>query len=178
MNDLRELYEEVILDHNRNPRNYPKRPAGCNHSARGFNPLCGDQLSLHMLVGDDGVIEDKTCQECRPGEVSPQHDLQPGRIGDDYANADQRWKCLGKATECSDHRGNHDDDHRDARGVPCTFYGRRSAVGEIQIQISKSRQVRIPRVAARVVDRGQFALISRLNLGQHEFVRSIASSNR
>jgi nitrogen fixation NifU-like protein len=57
MNDLRELYEEVILDHNRNPRNYPKKPQGCNHSAHGFNPLCGDEFQIHLKVNGD-VIED------------------------------------------------------------------------------------------------------------------------
>jgi nitrogen fixation NifU-like protein len=57
MNDLRELYEEVILDHNRNPRNYPKRPQGANHSAYGFNPLCGDEFAVHLRVRD-GIIED------------------------------------------------------------------------------------------------------------------------
>ncbi len=57
MNDLRELYEEVILDHNRNPRNYPKKPQGCNHSAHGFNPLCGDEFQVHLRLKDD-VIED------------------------------------------------------------------------------------------------------------------------
>lgn len=57
MNDLRDLYEEVILDHNRNPRNYPKKPADANHSAHGFNPLCGDEFFLHLTI-TDGVIKD------------------------------------------------------------------------------------------------------------------------
>ena len=57
MSDLRELYEEVILDHNRNPRNYPKKPEGCNHSGHGFNPLCGDEFQIHLKVEDD-VIDD------------------------------------------------------------------------------------------------------------------------
>jgi nitrogen fixation NifU-like protein len=55
--DLRELYEEMILEHNRNPRNYPKKPEGCNHSAHGFNPLCGDEFFLHLKI-EDGVIKD------------------------------------------------------------------------------------------------------------------------
>jgi nitrogen fixation NifU-like protein len=55
--DLRALYEEVILDHNRSPRNYPKKPDGCNCSAHGDNPLCGDQVQVHLRV-TDGVIED------------------------------------------------------------------------------------------------------------------------
>jgi len=57
MGDLRELYEEVILDHNRNPRNYPKKPERTNHSAHGFNPICGDEFEVHLRVGND-VIED------------------------------------------------------------------------------------------------------------------------
>ena len=55
--DLRALYEEVILDHNRNPRNYPKKPDGCNCSAHGHNPLCGDEVQVHVRV-QDGVIQD------------------------------------------------------------------------------------------------------------------------
>jgi len=54
---LRALYEEVILDHNRNPRNYPKHPPGATHHAHGYNPLCGDEFTLHLRV-DRGVIVD------------------------------------------------------------------------------------------------------------------------
>ena len=55
--DLRALYEEVILDHNRNPRNYGRKPDGSNCSAHGHNPLCGDEVQVHLKV-DDGVITD------------------------------------------------------------------------------------------------------------------------
>jgi nitrogen fixation NifU-like protein len=55
--DLRSLYEELILDHNRNPRNYPKKQDDANHSAHGFNPLCGDEFFVHLTI-DDGVITD------------------------------------------------------------------------------------------------------------------------
>lgn len=55
--DLRSLYEEVILDHNRNPRNYPKKPDDANRSAHGFNPLCGDEFFLYLTV-EDGIIKD------------------------------------------------------------------------------------------------------------------------
>ncbi len=54
MSDLRELYQEVILDHNRRPRNFGPLP-GANHEAEGVNPLCGDHLRLHVDV-EDGVI--------------------------------------------------------------------------------------------------------------------------
>jgi nitrogen fixation NifU-like protein len=57
MSELRDLYEEVILDHNRNPRNFPKRPDDCTHTANGHNPLCGDQVAIHLTLRD-GVIAD------------------------------------------------------------------------------------------------------------------------
>ncbi|MCG6873010.1 MAG: SUF system NifU family Fe-S cluster assembly protein [Gammaproteobacteria bacterium] len=57
MSDLRSLYEEVILDHNRNPRNYLHKPEGANHHAYGFNPLCGDEFTIHLTL-KDGVITD------------------------------------------------------------------------------------------------------------------------
>src|SRR3989344_2703620 len=57
ISDLRALYEEIILDHNRAPRNYPLRPACTNHSAHGFNSLCGYEFRVHACVAD-GVIQD------------------------------------------------------------------------------------------------------------------------
>jgi nitrogen fixation protein NifU and related proteins len=54
--DLRELYQEVILDHSKKPRNF-RFPDPCNRSAEGFNPLCGDKITVKVMV-DDGVIVD------------------------------------------------------------------------------------------------------------------------
>ncbi|MDY0072580.1 MAG: SUF system NifU family Fe-S cluster assembly protein [Thauera sp.] len=54
--DLRELYQEVIFDHNRKPRNYRKLDPHSHH-ARGHNPLCGDQLEVFLQV-KDGIVED------------------------------------------------------------------------------------------------------------------------
>jgi len=54
--ELRELYQEVILDHGRTPRNLGK-PAGANHHANGHNPLCGDKVTVHLKVNGD-VVED------------------------------------------------------------------------------------------------------------------------
>ncbi|KAF7962352.1 iron-sulfur cluster assembly scaffold protein [Cupriavidus sp. UYMU48A] len=56
MSDLRNLYQEVIVDHSRSPRNFG-RLAAANRSAEGFNPLCGDRLRLYLSIRD-GVIED------------------------------------------------------------------------------------------------------------------------
>ncbi len=54
-NDLRELYQEVILDHAKNPRNYGV-PEGHDHAlAHGNNPLCGDRLTLYVSIAD-GVV--------------------------------------------------------------------------------------------------------------------------
>lgn len=55
MADLRDLYQEVIIDHSRRPRNFAP-PAAYNRRAEGFNPLCGDQLTLYLRVAD-GIIE-------------------------------------------------------------------------------------------------------------------------
>ena len=55
LDDLRELYQEVILDHGRNPRNYGK-PDQANHRADGHNPLCGDRISVYLDVDGEGVV--------------------------------------------------------------------------------------------------------------------------
>jgi nitrogen fixation NifU-like protein len=60
VSDLRELYQEVILDHNRRPRNF-RALEDANRRAEGYNPLCGDRLSLYLKV-EDGVIKDASFQ--------------------------------------------------------------------------------------------------------------------
>ncbi len=56
MSDLRDLYQEVILDHNRSPRNFGPLE-GADLRADGHNPLCGDRLSIAVKV-EDGVVTD------------------------------------------------------------------------------------------------------------------------
>lgn len=56
MSDLRDLYQEVIFDHYRKPRNFHAL-AGANHVAHGHNPLCGDQVTIYLHVDGD-VIQD------------------------------------------------------------------------------------------------------------------------
>jgi nitrogen fixation protein NifU and related proteins len=56
MSELDELYQEVILDHNKSPRNY-RSMANANRQAQGYNPLCGDQVTVYVLV-EEGVIKD------------------------------------------------------------------------------------------------------------------------
>jgi nitrogen fixation NifU-like protein len=57
MDELRDLYEEMILEHNRNPRNFPKKPEGANCQGYGFNPLCGDEFTVYLTV-EDGIVKD------------------------------------------------------------------------------------------------------------------------
>jgi nitrogen fixation NifU-like protein len=54
MSDLRELYQSTILDHNRRPRNF-RRIEGPARHADGYNPLCGDKVSVQVAVEDDRV---------------------------------------------------------------------------------------------------------------------------
>lgn len=56
MSELRELYQDLILDHNRRPRNFQKL-AGANRTAEGYNPLCGDRVTVYLRL-EDGVVRD------------------------------------------------------------------------------------------------------------------------
>ena len=56
MSELSELYQQVILDHNKKPRNFRKLETA-NRSAEGYNPLCGDQLTVYMQLEDE-VVKD------------------------------------------------------------------------------------------------------------------------
>lgn len=60
MSDLSDLYQEVILDHNRRPRNFHSIE-DASHSAEGYNPLCGDRLTLYLTV-EKGVITEASFQ--------------------------------------------------------------------------------------------------------------------
>jgi len=68
MTDARQLYQEVILDHNKKPRNYGVL-AGANRRAEGHNPLCGDHISLSLRVEDDAIrdiaFQGETCAICK-----------------------------------------------------------------------------------------------------------------
>lgn len=61
LDQIRDLYQEVVFDHNRNPRNF-RVMEDANRKIEGFNPLCGDKITLYVKVNDDGVIEDLSFQ--------------------------------------------------------------------------------------------------------------------
>ena len=54
MSDLNDLYQEVILDHNRRPRNFGQLP-DATRTAKGYNPLCGDRLTLYLKLDGDRI---------------------------------------------------------------------------------------------------------------------------
>lgn len=56
MNDLQELYQQVILDHNKNPKNYG-RLQDSNRSAEGYNPLCGDRVQLFLRLENEVIAD-------------------------------------------------------------------------------------------------------------------------
>ena len=60
MSELDELYQEVILDHNKSPRNF-RAMAHANRRAEGYNPLCGDHVTVFVRL-EDGVIQDISFQ--------------------------------------------------------------------------------------------------------------------
>lgn len=60
MSELDELYQEVILDHNRSPRNF-RAMANANHKAQGYNPLCGDHVTVYLNL-EEGIIKDISFQ--------------------------------------------------------------------------------------------------------------------
>ncbi len=68
MADLKALYQEVILDHNKKPRNYGKLSPSTHH-AEGHNPLCGDHISVTMNISGDKVeaigFEGEACAICK-----------------------------------------------------------------------------------------------------------------
>ena len=72
MSDLMEIYKEVILDHNKAPRNFGK-PESLTNEAKGHNPLCGDQIDVYLTIADDKIedihFDGKGCAIC--AEVCP-----------------------------------------------------------------------------------------------------------
>ena len=62
LDQIRELYQEVVFDHNRNPRNHRiMENATCE--AKGFNPLCGDKLTVYLRL-NNGIIQDISFMGC------------------------------------------------------------------------------------------------------------------
>lgn len=104
MSDLRELYQEVIIDHNKNPRHFfeMKNP---DRQAEGFNPLCGDRVQLFLKMNQD-MIESVSFQGCGCAISTASASLMTDAIqGKSLKDAMQLFEqfhkfMLDEATEC------------------------------------------------------------------------------
>jgi nitrogen fixation protein NifU and related proteins len=62
--ELHDLYQEIILDHNKRPRHYGAL-AHATHSAEGYNPLCGDKIEVFLRIDDDRIADIRfECASC------------------------------------------------------------------------------------------------------------------
>ena len=68
MSDLRDLYQEVILDHSRRPRNFRELPEA-NRRAEGYNPLCGDRATVYVRLDGD-IVTDVAFKRDAQGNVT------------------------------------------------------------------------------------------------------------
>ena len=109
-NALRELYQEVILDHSRHPRHYGTMP-GHSHKAEGYNPLCGDRVTIYLKLDGDGRVADiafegKGCAISQ-ASASMMVDLLKGRSQEDAEKLMEGFLHLVKGEEAA---GLSDDD--------------------------------------------------------------------
>ena len=113
--ELKELYQQVILDHNKSPRNFRKME-NASSKAEGYNPLCGDHIDVYVLV-EDGIVKDVSFngEGCAISKASASvmtsmlkgktkeeaeklfnkfHDLVTGKLGDDLDTDELGKLCI------------------------------------------------------------------------------------
>jgi len=103
MPELRDLYQEVILEHSKAPRNFKKLP-NANHHAEGFNPLCGDRFTVYLDVEGD-TVRDVAFQGsgCAISKASASMMTQSVK-GKTIAEAEQLFRNFHKFVTTQDHR--------------------------------------------------------------------------
>ena len=109
-NALRELYQEVILDHSRHPRHYGVL-GDASHKAEGYNPLCGDKVTVYLKLGEDGRVADirfegKGCAISQ-ASASMMTDMLKGR---DLADAEKLMEGFLHLVKGEDAAGLSEDD--------------------------------------------------------------------
>ena len=103
-NALRELYQEVILDHSRHPRHYGVL-GDASHKAEGYNPLCGDRATVYLKLGEDGRVADikfegKGCAISQ-ASASMMTDMMKGRTQADAEKLMQGFLHLVKGEDAA-----------------------------------------------------------------------------
>ena len=107
MPDLRELYQEVILDHHKRPRNF-RRPADATLQAEGYNPLCGDKVTVFLRL-EEGIVRDIAFQgsgcAISTASASMMTESLKGKSQEEIAEIFKRFHELvtGNGTESEDH---------------------------------------------------------------------------
>jgi nitrogen fixation NifU-like protein len=109
-NALRELYQEVILDHSRHPRHYGVL-GDASHKAEGYNPLCGDRVTVYLKLGEDSRVADikfegKGCAISQ-ASASMMTDMLKGR---DVAEAEKLMQGFLHLVKGEDAAGLSEDD--------------------------------------------------------------------
>jgi len=103
-NALRELYQEVILDHSRHPRHYGTLDQA-SHKAEGYNPLCGDRVTVYLKLGEDGRVADIKFQGkgCAISQASASMmvDLLKGRTAEEANRLMQGFLHLVKGEDAT-----------------------------------------------------------------------------
>jgi len=100
MADSTQLYQEVILDHNRKPRNWGL-PPDATHKSEGVNPLCGDHIHLALRLADDTVeaigFEGESCAICK-ASASMMTAAVKGRVRADAERLVQEFRDMATGT--------------------------------------------------------------------------------
>jgi nitrogen fixation NifU-like protein len=107
--DSKQLYQEVILDHNRKPRNYGKL-ADATHRSEGLNPLCGDHIWLAVKVGGDRIdaiaFEGQSCAICK-ASASMMTTAVKGRSLAEAENLVEHFRAMATGGEDVETAGRH-----------------------------------------------------------------------
>jgi nitrogen fixation NifU-like protein len=110
--ELRDLYQEVILDHGRHPRNF-RRLDGALH-ARGDNPMCGDRVEVWLRLGAGGRIEDAAFQgrgcAISMASASLMTEVLRGKTRDEAQRLAQAFRTLARTGACPACGGVHAED--------------------------------------------------------------------
>ena len=108
MADLRDLYQEVILEHSKQPRNY-RELGDANHKAEGYNPLCGDHFTVYLKMDGD-KIQDVSFQGsgCAISKASASMMTQSVK-GKTLAEAEKIFERFHKLVTGAEHNGSRED---------------------------------------------------------------------
>jgi nitrogen fixation NifU-like protein len=103
--DLRDLYQEVILDHGRRPRNF-RRLEDADRSARGDNPMCGDRMELWLKLAPDGGIADAAFQgrgcAISMASASLMTETVKGKTAEQANEMGEKFRVLAMTGTCPD----------------------------------------------------------------------------